>query len=56
MTPRAVSQPGVLPPMPWNYYGQMTDADLTAIFAYLRTLKPISNLVPEALPPAGAQH
>jgi hypothetical protein len=44
----------ILPPMPWNYYGMMSNRDLTAIFAYLRSLRPIKNLVPEALPPAGS--
>ena len=31
----------ILPPMPWMNFGQMTDADLKAVFAYLRSLKPI---------------
>ena len=42
----------LLPPMPWFNYREMTDEDLAAVFAYLRTLKPISNQVPEPLPPA----
>jgi len=40
------------PLMPWEWYRQLTDEDLKAIFAYLRTLPPISNAVPEDLPPA----
>ena len=40
------------PLMPWEWYSQLTDDDLKAIFAYLRTLPPISNAVPEDLPPA----
>jgi hypothetical protein len=32
----------------------MNDADLKAIFAYLRTLPAISNKVPEPSMPAGA--
>ena len=40
------------PLMPWEWYRQLTDGDLKAIFAYLRTLPPISNAVPEDLPPA----
>ncbi len=32
--------------MPWSKYSQMKDEDLAAIYAYLRTLKPISNKVP----------
>jgi mono/diheme cytochrome c family protein len=39
------------PPMPWFNYREMTDEDLGAVFAYLRTLKPIRNEVPEPLPP-----
>jgi len=31
--------------MPWRHYGGMTDEDLKAIFAYLKTLKPIHHLV-----------
>jgi hypothetical protein len=38
------------PLMPWEWYRQLTDDDLKAIFAYLRTLPPISNAVPEDLP------
>ena len=40
------------PLMPWEWYRQLTDDDLKAIFAYLRTIPPISNAVPEDLPPA----
>jgi mono/diheme cytochrome c family protein len=36
----------ILPPMPWQQIGQMTDEDLKAIFAYLKTVKPVNNLVP----------
>jgi hypothetical protein len=32
----------------------MTDEDLKSVFAYLRTIKPIKNQVPEPLPPAPA--
>jgi mono/diheme cytochrome c family protein len=31
--------------MPWSKYAQMTNEDLAAIYAYLRTLKPISNKI-----------
>lgn len=43
----------ILPPMPWQTIGQMTDDDLKAIFAYLKSLPPIENQVPSPLPPAG---
>ena len=45
-----VSRP-ILPPMPWSVYRNMTDEDLKSVFAYLRTIKPIKNQVPEPLPP-----
>lgn len=41
----------LLPPMPSGVYGQMTDADLGAIFAYLKTIPAISNRVPPPIPP-----
>jgi mono/diheme cytochrome c family protein len=39
----------ILPPMPWQSYSQMTDRDLEAIFAYLRTIPPIKNQVPDPI-------
>ena len=41
----------LLPPMPWQGYGQMPEEDLKAIFAYLKSIKPVNNLVPMAIPP-----
>jgi hypothetical protein len=41
----------LLPPMPWQSLRQLPDADLKAIFAYLKTVPPIENVVPTALPP-----
>jgi hypothetical protein len=43
----------ILPPMPWFNYAKMPDEDLKALFAYLRSLPPIANKVPEPVPPAG---
>jgi mono/diheme cytochrome c family protein len=43
----------ILPPMPWPMYKQMTDDDLKAVFAYLRSLKPIENAVPDPISPEG---
>lgn len=43
----------LLPPMPWRMYANLTDADLKAVFAYLRTIPAISNRVPAPLPPVG---
>ncbi|MCK6445295.1 MAG: diheme cytochrome c-553 [Planctomycetes bacterium] len=42
----------ILPPMPWQNVGAATDEDLHALFTYLKSLPPISNRVPEPLPPA----
>jgi hypothetical protein len=41
----------LLPPMPWQMYRHMTDDDLKAVFAYLKSLPPIHNLVPEPISP-----
>ncbi len=42
----------ILPPMPWNWLAQATDGDLKAIYAYLKTVPPIRNRVPDPVPPA----
>jgi mono/diheme cytochrome c family protein len=45
----------VMPPMPVDVYVNMKDDDLKAIYAYLKTLKPIRNAVRAGLaPPAPA--
>lgn len=36
----------VLPPMPWSFVATLSDDDLVAIFAYLRSLPPVRNYVP----------
>jgi mono/diheme cytochrome c family protein len=38
---------GVLPPMPWFWIRNLTDDDLKAVFAYLNSIPPIRNAVPE---------
>lgn len=38
------------PVMPWYFYRNMTDEDLKAIFAYLRTLKPVKHTVDNTEP------
>ena len=43
----------LLPPMPWQWYGQLTDNDLKAVSAYLHTLSPLKNKVPDFIPPTG---
>jgi hypothetical protein len=37
--------------MPWQGLGQLSDEDLKAIWAYLDTIPPILNHVPDPLPP-----
>ena len=41
----------ILPPMPAGPTGRLSDAELTAMYAYLHTVWPIANLVSEPLPP-----
>jgi mono/diheme cytochrome c family protein len=42
----AKSRP-ILPPMPWPAYKNLTDEDLKAIFAYLKTIPAVANHVPD---------
>ncbi|MFL6193663.1 MAG: c-type cytochrome [Thermoanaerobaculia bacterium] len=45
----------ILPPMPWRNVAAMSDDDLEAVFAYLRSIPPVRNMVPNAvLAPPGA--
>ena len=41
----------ILPPMPWFNLALLPDSDLKAIFAYLKSLKPIKNAVHDPIPP-----
>ncbi len=43
----------ILPPMPWPASASLSDDDLQAVFAYLRSLPPINNNVPGPLKPDG---
>lgn len=49
-----VSRP-ILPPMPWDSLRNLTDDDLRSIFAYLRTIRPIHNRVPDPVEPPTRQ-
>ena len=40
----------LLPPMPWFVYKNLNDTDLKAIFAFLKTTKPVENRVPGPKP------
>lgn len=41
-----VSRP-ILPPMPWQSLNTLSDEDLKSVFAYLRSVKPVRNEVPD---------
>lgn len=36
----------LLPPMPWFVYKNFSDEDIRAIFAFLKSTKPVQNVVP----------
>ncbi len=42
----------IFPPMPTKHYAQMNDEDLKAVWAYLRTIKPVRN---EVSPPLNSR-
>jgi hypothetical protein len=41
----------LLPPMPWQTLALLSDDELKAIFAYLKSTKPINNIVSNPTPP-----
>ncbi len=43
----------ILPPMPWRKVSKLSDEDLKAIFAFLGSLEPIENAVPDPITPTG---
>lgn len=43
----------ILPPMPWQNLAALTDDDLKAIYAFLRSIPPIKNRVPNPVSPSG---
>ncbi|RYY53128.1 MAG: c-type cytochrome [Chitinophagaceae bacterium] len=44
---------GLMPPMPWPNYAKLTDDDVKAMYTYLKSTKPVKNVVPAWEPPAG---
>lgn len=40
----------LLPPMPWQNLVNISDEDASAIFAYLQSIKPVANVVPNPQP------
>jgi mono/diheme cytochrome c family protein len=43
----------ILPPMPWQALQHLTDDDLRAIYAFLRSVPAVRNEVPRPVPPTG---
>lgn len=41
----------LLPPMPWQNFVNMKDEDIKAIYTYLKSTNPVSNVVPAPIPP-----
>jgi hypothetical protein len=41
----------VLPPMPWFMLGDLVDEELKAVWAYLQSLPPVKNRVPQPIDP-----
>ena len=41
----------LLPPMPWENYREVSEEDIKAIFAYLKSTKPVRNNVPDPIAP-----
>lgn len=45
-----VSRP-ILPPMPWDSFRNFSDEDLKSMYAYLRSIPPVHNRVPDPVEP-----
>ena len=41
----------LMPPMPWESYAQLSDADVEAVYNYLKSIPSIENIVPSHLRP-----
>jgi hypothetical protein len=41
----------LLPPMPWQNWMNLKDEDVKAIYAYLKSIPPVRNIVPAPIPP-----
>jgi len=40
----------LLPPMPWVGYKELKDSEILAMYKYLKSIKPIENIVPAPIP------
>jgi mono/diheme cytochrome c family protein len=45
----------IMPPMPWFIVGALTDDDIKSLFAYLQSLPPVRNRVPQPIDPPESQ-
>lgn len=45
----------LMPPMPWLPIGDKSERELKGMYAYLMSLPPVSNAVPEPIPPEDLQ-
>jgi hypothetical protein len=41
----------LLPPMPWTNFQTLSNDELHSIFAYLKSIKPVKNVVPNPITP-----
>ena len=41
----------LLPPMPWVNYTSLSHKEIKSIFAYLKSIKPVKNVVPQPIAP-----
>lgn len=47
---------GLLPPMPWMNYKDMKPEDMKALFAFLKSTKPVKNIPPAPIAPADVKY
>lgn len=45
------NQRPIMPPMPWQGLSMWPDEDLKAVYAFLKSIPPIDNVVPAYIPP-----
>ena len=45
----------IMPPMPWFVVGALNDEDIKSLFAYLQSLTPVHNRVPQPIDPPEGQ-
>ncbi len=41
----------IMPPMPWEAFKMLSEEDMKAMFAYLKSIPPVDNMVPAYSPP-----